>query len=65
MKNSVMFKILLISADEFSGVRPALMSALERAGCQVVYRRQTLRELGLLRYAYALWMLVSARSTLR
>jgi glycosyltransferase involved in cell wall biosynthesis len=36
------------------------MRALERAGCQVVYRRQTLRELGLLRYVYALWMLISA-----
>jgi glycosyltransferase involved in cell wall biosynthesis len=56
-----MFKILLISTDDFSGVRPALMAALERAGCQVVYRRQTLRELGLLRYVYALWMLISAR----
>lgn len=53
-------KILLISADEFSGVRPALMAALERAGCEVIYRRQTLRELGLLRYGYALWMMVSA-----
>ena len=36
------------------------MAALERAGCEVVYRRQTLRELGLLRYAYALWMIASA-----
>ena len=33
---------------------------MERAGCEVLYRRQTLRELGLLRYGYALWMLVSA-----
>jgi glycosyltransferase involved in cell wall biosynthesis len=56
-----MLKILLISADEFSGVRPALMSALARAGCDVSYRRQTLRELGLLRYVYALWMVLSAR----
>jgi glycosyltransferase involved in cell wall biosynthesis len=53
-------KILLISADEFSGVRPALMKALQRADCEVLYRRQTLRELGLLRYGCALWMLVSA-----
>ncbi len=53
-------RLLLISADEFSGVRPALQAALERAGCEVLYRRQTLRELGLLRYGYASWMLVSA-----
>jgi glycosyltransferase involved in cell wall biosynthesis len=54
-------KILLISADEFSGVRPALMAALERAGCEVLYRRQTLRELGLFRYWHALRMIVSGR----
>lgn len=54
-------KILLISADEFSGVRPALMTALQRAGCEVIYRRQTLRELGMLRYWYAMRMIVSAR----
>jgi glycosyltransferase involved in cell wall biosynthesis len=53
-------KILLISADEFSGVRPALMAALERAGCEVTYCRQTLRELGALRYAYALLMIANA-----
>jgi glycosyltransferase involved in cell wall biosynthesis len=53
-------RILLISADEFSGVRPALMAALERSGCEVIYRRQTLRELGVLRYWYAMRMIVSA-----
>lgn len=36
------------------------MAALQRAGCEVLYRRQTLRELGLLRYGCALWMIVSA-----
>jgi len=36
------------------------MEALERAGCDVVYRRQTLRELGLLRYWHALRMIASA-----
>ena len=53
-------KILLVSADEFSGVRPALQAALQRAGCEVLYRRQTLRELGLLRYGHAAWMILSA-----
>jgi glycosyltransferase involved in cell wall biosynthesis len=53
-------KILLISADEFSGVRPALQAALGRAGYEVLYRRQTLRELGLLRFGYAAWIMVSA-----
>jgi glycosyltransferase involved in cell wall biosynthesis len=37
-----------------------LASALKRAGHEVIYRRQSLRELGVLRYAYALWMIVSA-----
>jgi glycosyltransferase involved in cell wall biosynthesis len=41
-------------------VRPALLAALQRAGCEVLYRRQTLRELGLLRYGYALRMMFSA-----
>jgi glycosyltransferase involved in cell wall biosynthesis len=36
------------------------MAALERAGCEVLYRRQTLRELGFLRYWYAFWIIVSA-----
>jgi glycosyltransferase involved in cell wall biosynthesis len=54
-------KVLLISADEFSGVRPGVMAALTRAGCEVVYRRQTLRELGALRYWHLLRMRVSAR----
>jgi glycosyltransferase involved in cell wall biosynthesis len=53
-------RILLISADDFSGVRPALMAALTRAGCDVLYRRQSLRELGALRYWHVLRMLVSA-----
>lgn len=53
-------RILLISEDEFSGVRPALTAALQRAGCEVIYRRQSLRELGVLRYWYALRMLLEA-----
>jgi glycosyltransferase involved in cell wall biosynthesis len=53
-------KVLLISEGEFSGVRPALMAALERSGCEVIYRRQSLRELGLLRYWYGLWMVANA-----
>ena len=53
-------KILLISADGFSGAVPALDSALKRASHEVIYRRQTLRELGVWRYAYALRMIVSA-----
>lgn len=36
------------------------MAALERAGCEVLYRRQTLRELGLWRYWYAFWIILSA-----
>jgi hypothetical protein len=36
------------------------MAALERAGCEVIYRRQTLRELGLWRYGYAFWIILSA-----
>jgi glycosyltransferase involved in cell wall biosynthesis len=36
------------------------MAALQRAGCEVIYRRQTLRELGLPRYWYALRMISSA-----
>ncbi len=36
------------------------MKALQRADCEVLYRRQTLRELGLRRYAGALWMIFSA-----
>jgi glycosyltransferase involved in cell wall biosynthesis len=39
-------KILLISVDEFSGVTPALQFALQRAGCEVTYVRQSLHELG-------------------
>jgi glycosyltransferase involved in cell wall biosynthesis len=53
-------KICLISADEFSGVVPALIAALRRAGCEVIHRRQTLRELGMLRYWYALRIMISA-----
>jgi glycosyltransferase involved in cell wall biosynthesis len=52
--------ILLISTDEFSGVRPALMAALQRAGCNVVYVRQRLAELGWLKYWFSLRMLASA-----
>jgi glycosyltransferase involved in cell wall biosynthesis len=37
-----------------------LDSALRRAGHEVIYRRQTLRELGVWRYAHALRMIVSA-----
>jgi glycosyltransferase involved in cell wall biosynthesis len=37
-----------------------LDSALKRANHEVIYRRQTLRELGVLRYAYALRMILSA-----
>lgn len=51
---------MLISADEFSGVRPALQAALGRAGCEVIYQRQTLRELGLLRYWYGMRIILSA-----
>jgi glycosyltransferase involved in cell wall biosynthesis len=36
------------------------MAALTRAGCEVLYRRQSLRELGALRYWHVLRMLVSA-----
>ncbi len=36
------------------------MKALQRAGCEVTYRRQTLRELGWLRYWYAMRMMLSA-----
>jgi glycosyltransferase involved in cell wall biosynthesis len=54
-------KVLLISDGEFSGVRPALMAALERSGCEVIYQgRQSLRALGLLRYWYGPRMVVSA-----
>ena len=39
---------------------PALIAALRRANHEVIYRRQTLRELGVWRYAYVLRMIVSA-----
>lgn len=52
--------ILLISSDEFSGVRPALMAALQRAGYQVVYVRQRLAELGWLKYWFRMQIVVSA-----
>jgi glycosyltransferase involved in cell wall biosynthesis len=52
--------ILLISTDEFSGVRPALMAALQRAGCRVVYVRQRLGELGWRKNWFRLQMVVSA-----
>ncbi|HEY3851303.1 MAG TPA: glycosyltransferase family 4 protein [Steroidobacteraceae bacterium] len=54
-------RMLLISADDFSGVVPALTAALRRAGCDVVWRRQTLRELGLRRYWHAIRMTIAAR----
>ncbi|MEP7311785.1 MAG: glycosyltransferase family 4 protein [Pseudomonadota bacterium] len=54
-------KILLISQGDFSGVTPALTAALRRAGCEVISGTQSLRELGLLRYPYGLWMKASAR----
>ena len=53
-------KVLLISEGEFSGVRPALMAALERSGCEVIYERQSLRALGLLRYWHGPRMVVNA-----
>jgi glycosyltransferase involved in cell wall biosynthesis len=53
-------KVLLISEGEFSGVRPALMAALERSGCEVIYGRQSLRTLGLKRYWYGPRMVVNA-----
>jgi glycosyltransferase involved in cell wall biosynthesis len=52
--------ILLISTDEFSGVRPALMAALQRADYRVIYVRQRLAELGWLKYWFRLEMAVSA-----
>jgi glycosyltransferase involved in cell wall biosynthesis len=52
--------ILVIASDDFSGVRPALMAAFERAGCEVCLARQSLRELGVRRYWYVLCMAVSA-----
>jgi glycosyltransferase involved in cell wall biosynthesis len=52
--------VLLISEGEFSGVRRALTAALERSGCDVIYGRSSLRELGLLRYWYGLRMMASA-----
>jgi glycosyltransferase involved in cell wall biosynthesis len=57
---STNFKVLLISQGEFSGVRPALMTALERSGCEVIYRRQSLRELGLRRYWCILRMIAES-----
>jgi glycosyltransferase involved in cell wall biosynthesis len=36
------------------------MAALERSGCEVIYRRQSLRELGPLRYWYGLRMVANA-----
>lgn len=36
------------------------MAAFERAGCEVLFRPQSLRVLGLLRYWHALRMIVSA-----
>jgi glycosyltransferase involved in cell wall biosynthesis len=53
-------RILLISSDEFSGVRPALMAAFQRAGCDVVYVRQSLRELGYRRYWHLMRMTLDA-----
>lgn len=52
--------ILLISTDDFSGVRPALVEALHRGGCRVTYVRQSLRELGLARHWHRLRMIASA-----
>jgi glycosyltransferase involved in cell wall biosynthesis len=52
--------ILLISTDEFSGVRPALMAALQRAGWRVVYVRQRLGELGWVKYWFRLQVTASA-----
>jgi glycosyltransferase involved in cell wall biosynthesis len=53
-------KVLLISQGEFSGVRPALQAALQRAGCEVTFAYQNLRELGPRRYLYGAWMKFSA-----
>jgi glycosyltransferase involved in cell wall biosynthesis len=53
-------KILLIAGDDFSGVRPALMAALARAGCEVRLAPQTLRELGARRHWWRLRLVVSA-----
>jgi glycosyltransferase involved in cell wall biosynthesis len=53
-------KILVIAGDDFSGVRPALMAALERAGCEVRLARQTLRELGARRHWWRLRVILSA-----
>jgi glycosyltransferase involved in cell wall biosynthesis len=53
-------KVLLISSDDFSGVRPALMTALQQAGLEVIYRRQSLRELGIGRFAFVFLMIANA-----
>jgi glycosyltransferase involved in cell wall biosynthesis len=53
-------KVLLISQGEFSGVRPALQAALERAGCQVIFAYQNLHALGMRRFFYGAWMKLSA-----
>jgi glycosyltransferase involved in cell wall biosynthesis len=53
-------RVLLISADEFSGSQPALEDALRRAGCNVTYVRLSLKELGLRRHGYRLGMVLSA-----
>ncbi len=53
-------RVLLISADQFSGTQPALLAALRRAGCKVAYVRTSLRELGWRRHGYRLRMIFSA-----
>jgi glycosyltransferase involved in cell wall biosynthesis len=58
-------RVLLISVDEFSGVRLPFQSALERCGCEVRYRRLSLRVLGWRRYWHLLRMIVSALLTYR
>jgi glycosyltransferase involved in cell wall biosynthesis len=54
-------RILMISHGEFSGVTPALEAALRRAGCEVIKKEQSLRELGLRRFVYGVWVKLAAR----